>query len=306
MSTVAIEPKTIQNALPVCLPPWRENPYRLVSLWNMLSVAIDKVCGKLIYFSTLAPALSQGGLAPVEAVLDQSARQELVGQLTAFSKHCNDAGFSDCSRWADRLATVITNENRVAPLTCVSVFEKLMALAASFKDTCETQLFFCVPSAKRHYYENSDIFGPEFTKAFSAEAISEANEAGKCFALARWTACVFHLMRSAEYCLRYIAKRLKVSLTHKGSSHPVEFADWDKIITACKNEIAKARTLPPGTKRQGILELYSDAADHCLFMKDIWRNNISHTRKPYIEAEALSVFERVRDFARFCATMKKF
>ena len=23
-------------ALPVCLPPWRENPYRLVSLWDML------------------------------------------------------------------------------------------------------------------------------------------------------------------------------------------------------------------------------------------------------------------------------
>src|SRR5271170_5538001 len=24
-------------ALPVCLPPWRKNPYRLVSLWDMVN-----------------------------------------------------------------------------------------------------------------------------------------------------------------------------------------------------------------------------------------------------------------------------
>jgi len=44
------------------------------------------------------------------------------------------------------------------------------------------------------------------------------------------------------------------------------------------------------------IEHYSDAADHCTYMKDIWRNSVSHTRKPYSFTEAVAVFERVRDF----------
>jgi hypothetical protein len=46
---------------------------------------------------------------------------------------------------------------------------------------------------------------------------------------------------------------------------------------------------------------YSDAADHCEFMKDIWRNNVSHTRKAYSDPEAVAVLQRVREFMEFLA-----
>jgi hypothetical protein len=36
-------------------------------------------------------------------------------------------------------------------------------------------------------------------------------------------------------------------------------------------------------------------------MKDIFRNNVSHARQPYIESEARAVLERVEKFARFVA-----
>jgi hypothetical protein len=93
--------------------------------------------------------------------------------------------------------------------------------------------------------------------------------------------------------------------TQKGKIEPLEFAAWDKIITACTNQIyqiSKARAMDIGPKRQAKLELFSDASQHCLFMKDIWRNNISHARRPYIEPEALTVLSRVRDFAVLVAT----
>jgi hypothetical protein len=115
------------------------------------------------------------------------------------------------------------------------------------------------------------------------------------------TASVFHMMRVAEHGLRILAKQLRVKLTHKGLFLPIEFADWNTVITAIKNKISAVGNVRVGPKRQAQLERYSDAADHCVFMKDIWRNTVSHARKPYNATEALGVIERVRDFMQFIA-----
>jgi len=127
----------------------------------------------------------------------------------------------------------------------------------------------------------------------------DVKASGNCLSGELFTAAVFHLMRVAEHGLRGLSRKVNVRLTHKGKTLPVEFAEWDGVITAIKNKIEASRKLPRGPRRQARLEFYSDAADHCLFMKEIWRNNISHARKPYIEAEALAVFNRVKDFMLF-------
>jgi hypothetical protein len=106
-------------------------------------------------------------------------------------------------------------------------------------------------------------------------------------------------MRAAERGLRMLARRLHVTLTHSGKAVPIEFADWNKIITGIKNKIADAHKLAPGPKRQAKLETYSSAADHCEYMKEIWRNNVSHTRKPYTEDEAIDALKKVRNFMQF-------
>ena len=86
-----------------------------------------------------------------------------------------------------------------------------------------------------------------------------------------------------------------------GKVQPIEYADWEKIITEIKNKIAQTRALPAGPKKQAKLEFYSDAADHCTFMKDIWRNNVSHARKGYEDYESLAILGRVQDFMKFLA-----
>jgi hypothetical protein len=151
------------------------------------------------------------------------------------------------------------------------------------------------------FFEKDDLFGWEVFDKFE-DARRDIKEAGNCIAVGLPTSAVFHLMRVAEYGLRKIARSLRVTLTHRGKNQPIEFADWDKIITGCNNQIAKARSLASGAKRQAKLELFSDAAQHCLFMKDIWRNSASHTRSPYNQPEAVSAFDRVRVFMVFLAT----
>jgi hypothetical protein len=88
---------------------------------------------------------------------------------------------------------------------------------------------------------------------------------------------------------------------HSGKGYPIELADWDAIIREIKIKIDKVRPMARGQKRKAKIEFYSDAGDHCLFMKDIFRNNVSHTRKPYTQSETLAAFDRVRDFMKFLA-----
>jgi hypothetical protein len=103
-------------------------------------------------------------------------------------------------------------------------------------------------------------------------------------------------MRVAEYGLRKLAKQLKVTLRQDGKIQPIEYADWNKVITAIKNKIAEIRRLPSGPKREKALQFYSDAADRCEYMKDIWRNELAHTRRLYNKAETSAVITRVRLF----------
>ena len=110
-------------------------------------------------------------------------------------------------------------------------------------------------------------------------------------------------MRVAEHRLRILAKKMRVSLDlrHKGHIIPIDHAEWQKVITAIKNKLDTIKALPSGPKRTAQLEKLSDAGDHCLFMKDIWRNAVSHARKPYSEPEAKAAMGRVKDFMTFVA-----
>lgn len=133
----------------------------------------------------------------------------------------------------------------------------------------------------------------------------DIQEAVSCYVLGRPTACVFHSMRIAEHGLRRIARKVKAKPLYKGKPKPIESSDWNDLITAIKTEIAKIRQKPRGPKRDELLERFSDAADHCEYMKDIWRNSVSHARKAYKPAEALAVMERVRDCMTFVTTSLK-
>jgi hypothetical protein len=161
--------------------------------------------------------------------------------------------------------------------------------------------FLWIPEGYTSFVENDALFGREVKIAFPSATV-DIKQAGNCLAVDCNTAAVFHLMRVAEHGLRALARKVGVKLTHNKKPCPVEYADWEKVITGIKIKIDLIRKLPIGQSRKEKLERWSDAADHCVFMRDIWRNNVSHTRTPYSAAEAMAAFERVRDFMKFLAT----
>src|SRR5229473_6950447 len=71
--------------------------------------------------------------------------------------------------------------------------------------------FAYIPEAAVPYFENEKLFGESVYNKFP-DLREDIKDAGNCFAAALYTACVFHLMRIAEYGMRRIAIRVGVSL----------------------------------------------------------------------------------------------
>lgn len=155
--------------------------------------------------------------------------------------------------------------------------------------------FLRVHEDKSAYVDNERLFGDAVYESFDS-ARDDIKESGNCLAAECNTAAVFHLMRVAEHGLRKVAKKLAVKLVHKGAHQPIEYGDWNDVITGIRNRITAARTMSRGSKKEKTLQFYSDVADQCEYMKDIWRNTISHTRRHYNKSEALGVMQRVEAF----------
>ena len=103
-------------------------------------------------------------------------------------------------------------------------------------------------------------------------------------------------MRVAEHGLRTVAAKLRVELTDKNVTMPIQFADWNKLITGIKNKIDDLRRLPNASEKEEGLALYSDIANQAEHIKDLWRNNICHSRRTFNSNEALGIMERIKGF----------
>ena len=150
-------------------------------------------------------------------------------------------------------------------------------------------LFFMVPKE-----DAQDFFSPEpdrrqGAKQFS-QAIKDLDEAGKCVALERYTASVFHSVRAVEYLLRALARHLSVEL----SDEQLTYASMRTIYRATKKKLDAVTDTERSHEREATMRFYSDAADRCLFFADL-RNSVTHARTFYNDLEAINIFNKVHE-----------
>ncbi len=190
-------------------------------------------------------------------------------------------------------------------LPTITIRTRINSIIEGIQENLSSRKFMFLPADQASYWGNQTVFGTDFMSNFPLAAKFEALEAANCFAAGRWTACVFHCTRVAEYGLRKLAQRLKVTLSDKGKRQPLEYGDWNKVIAAIRRKIEESRKLPLGRNKADSLSRYSDLADRCEYMKDIWRNEVSHARRVYSKSECLGVIDRVRGFIESIPTKPK-
>jgi hypothetical protein len=175
--------------------------------------------------------------------------------------------------------------------SCQIVMVELQELSNIVACELEGKFLAFIPTEKSIYCEQDELFGKTVNKAFPSAKI-EIKDAGNCLAADLNTAAIFHLMRVAEIGLRALARRLKVTI----KKIPLEYADWGKIIFEIEEKIKLKKPKSRGKKQSEALEFYHGAIGEFNAFKDVWRNNVMHTRKSYGEKEAIRVFNHVHGF----------
>ena len=150
----------------------------------------------------------------------------------------------------------------------------------------ESHVFLYIEPTKAYLYLQPELFGFQVAERFPS-ASDDIEEAGKCLALNRATACVFHLMRVLEFGLYVLAEDLAIDNIRE---------NWQNAI----DQIDKAiRSLPKTDERK---DLYADAATNFMHIKDAWRNRTMHVGRIYTDEKAQQIFDNTKVCMQALAT----
>jgi hypothetical protein len=152
-------------------------------------------------------------------------------------------------------------------------------------------LFLLVPSEKSSYFQDEPLWGAEVADKFP-KLVEDIQEAGKCFATARYTACVFHLMRVMEGAVQFLGGKLNINLVREKNWHNI----LDEVDKAIKN------MNPKNSRQKAVRNKYSAASAYLRMVKDAWRNDVMHPKATYTEEEVERIFYNVQDFMIHLAT----
>jgi len=168
--------------------------------------------------------------------------------------------------------------------TYEDVFRLLGDLQHRIADELDDRLFLRILSDKVKFYDKpKEQFGKSIISNFRSIEF-DVEEAGKCFATGRDTACVFHIMRIMEAGLRVVATELKIDILSNRS--------WDSMLKKMETETEKQH------KRDDWTDFYTEVRAKGYAVKDAWRNPTMHIEKKYISDEAEDIFRAVRGFMR--------
>jgi hypothetical protein len=173
--------------------------------------------------------------------------------------------------------------------------ETLQALSDRVIDEAGRHEFFMIPSHKlRVYKEARDFFGEQVNTAFPS-AQKEIENAAKCYAFGRNTACVFHLMRAMEVVLRLLSSSL-----NDPDLDPKKNPSWERILLRCDEQLKlPVEKRSPEWKKDD--QFYSDATANLRAVKNAWRNPTMHVERDYDEEETVDVVSAVRGFMKHTA-----
>jgi hypothetical protein len=142
----------------------------------------------------------------------------------------------------------------------------------------------------KYFEPESPLFGNDFAQKFNTSGAYELDEAGKCLAVDRGTACVFHLMRMMEIGISALAKSLQIPDPLK----PVE-KNWGYILERIWVGIEK-KWPNGGARMNGDGALFDALYASLDAVKNPWRNGTMHVERKYTVEEARHVFDAVRGF----------
>jgi len=227
-------------------------------------------------------------------------KEVILNPLRKINGICEAMGLNMSATYAIKLINCVEDSpmiselalrggDKSAPLSHGVFSDEMKVLRERIDDELRTVEFFCLQPSMKSRLSNQYPFGERVANAFKSSII-DIEEAWKCFAFERYTACVFHLMRTMEVGLRCLGKSL-----NDPSLDPKSNPTWERILKRCDDELKK-----PYKDRSAEWQLngqfYSEATANLRAVKDAWRNPSIHVEQNYDQSKANDVLNAVRVF----------
>jgi hypothetical protein len=240
-------------------------------------------------------------LGRIETILEDGKNEtvpptsSLVGFLDQLTKDCEQIGLEFSILAITAFKAQLTSKG----LQSTICFNKMLEIKNRVFDEIKLNYFFVIPQQKAtDYYEKANLFGDEVFNKFPS-ANFDIEEAGKCFATARYTACVMHLQRVLEVGLKAYGNCLGV-MNLITTTQP----SWQTVLDKTAKEI-KDRNDKQNTNTDWALPEERDFCEgiqpFLLAVKTAWRNPSMHADKTYGEEIAEDIFSAVKRFMKHLA-----
>jgi hypothetical protein len=230
--------------------------------------------------------------------VDDRGAKVIIEHLDEVSEAVSGLSAKITSLAISEMRGFLTNPNGVG-VSYRDVPDLIQELGKTLRRELSLLKTFCVePSKESFFLVDLATFGSNFQTGFPS-AVFEIDEAGKCHALGRSTAAVFHLMRSMEIGINAVANSL-------GIPAPVKDAErnWGKILEKIKAEIERRNKALPATWKSNDKSFFSEVYVSLDAVRVAWRNTTMHVENKYTDDEAEHIFVAVRGFMkRLCGRM---
>lgn len=273
-------------------------PGRIVSLWDMLRLNADafvNTCTIIAGVAGIVSAVKSAATAqkniPTQA-LNECGIPKLRGALVAM-------GLTISVATADDIVALMKDKN-VVPVDDLD--RLLMELLRIFPRELKGQHFMMIAASRAQYYACKGTFLGQDVLDNLPLLREDAEEAGNCFALGRYTACVFHLMRIMERLVQEFASRVGLIIDVKNEI-------WDTILKKVKSVTEPkpnhSRKLDEEEKRinKETRKIYQRFYDRLDAVRDACRNETMHPKATYSEEQADDVMRAVKAFVKNFVTM---
>jgi hypothetical protein len=259
--------------------------YKIVSVLDMLRFYAQDLIGLCQRLSGACQSSDLGGL-----------RSQLSKEISSRTSHLR--GIEILSSLGLSVSAVSLKKLIEATLRTPEIssdeFKKLMEnLNQTIPNELSTKMLFLLSPEEVGYFDESRVLSsPETWESFPSSTY-EIREAGKCFAMDRNTACVFHAMRAMEPGISALASALEMSIRE----------NWNKALDQIEKEIRSRNKNTHGESWITDDEpFYTGAAVHFRIVKNAWRNHTMHLRSRYDKEEARDILNSVVAFMRHLAT----
>lgn len=292
MLATTIRDSLSNDTLPVCL--WKENPNRLVSLWDIVKeFNVGEVVMALYDTKTWADTFGLQTYAEGPRPVSANAKREVQDCLKRAKTACTKAHFDDAS-----LKLELTDLALDSLTDSGAIGTELRNVVETILYEIHSRKFIKIAAENEEYLDQEMLFGEAVYTAFPS-ATRDIKASGNCLATENGTACVFHLMRASEFALRALARDRDVEFKDK----PLDEKEWGHILGALETKVSALRSAdrkcwghPELRDRQ--IRFYNEVVQELRSFNDAWRRHVSHADALafYEEDDATGVFKHVRKF----------